>query len=150
MPGASECQFMEHDPIFVDYELPVPEKCPMGEHFCCDSIFGIIEDPQCKDCGCQPFQNSHENSRGRQSLDSSTHLLNASSVLFPLSVSKNMSKWQIVFFNNKIPSMTPSRRVEALILVATSGKLGEAVIRVKIGDRYVIDKTKVIESCCMR
>jgi hypothetical protein len=150
-PGASQCELMEHDPIYVDFLLPVPEKCPMGKDFCC--YLGFIEDALCIDCDCEPFLKSHENRRARGSFDASApsedsgtalHLSNGSSIVFPVSISKNISKWQIVFFNTA--SMTASQRVETLRTAATSGMLGEA-LRVKIGDRFVIDKTKVIECC---
>jgi hypothetical protein len=132
---------------------PLSEKCPLGKDTCC--CLGFIENALCKDCDCEPCPNSHENRRARASLDASPqseeigtalHLSNGSSISFPVSVSKHMSKLQIVFFNTEIASMTASQRIEILITAATSGMLGKA-LRVKIGDRFVIDKTKVIDLC---
>ena len=61
--------------------------------------------------------------------------------MFP--VSTDVSAWQIVFFNTKTGTLTPSEKVEELKALAESGILNQSIIRLKIGSFYVIDKAKV-------
>jgi hypothetical protein len=157
-PGASECEFMQHDPIIIDTEPPISEKCqPI---ICCLPDFEFLQ--ECMDCGrgyCDSFRSFDQNPRRLELFDSSKFaprrseefdelidlFTNSTFVIFPVTPSKNISVWQIVFLNTKTASSSPSDRVDKLTALVKSGILDKSIVRLKIGSMYVIDKIKVMQ-----
>ena len=58
--------------------------------------------------------------------------------MFPVS----KTSWQVVFFDSQSSVLKPTERVEKLRKLALSGTLDESIVKLKIGDRVLMDKVR--------
>jgi hypothetical protein len=136
---------MEHDPIYFEFNPPIPEPCGLLI-VCClsaqneDDLIG-----DCAGCDCSPLEQSPRRFKSlgaaapKKRAHTFSHTTPSTFILFPVSESSR----QLVFIDSESAYLTPSERISEILELAKRGMLDKSIVKMKVGGAYVTITDKV-------